>query len=179
MTQRSAFSRQQDGKPSGGEEIDDALFIMCTSGTTGRPKGAGLTHGNTLWNGINGQLADKLSRKETIPVASPLYHIAGSPSEPLPASSAGKDNSEPVLRPREGPRTDREHRVNIMFGIPTMFEMMADSERFDRTDFSSVWCHTGDVGYFGPEGCLYITDRVNDMLISGGENRSSRRGPAA
>ena len=56
---------------------------------------------------------------------------------------------------------------NVMKGYWNLPE--ATAEAID----AEGWFHTGDVGYFDPDGFLYIVDRVKDMVVSGGENVSS------
>lgn len=124
-----------DPKPT----LDDPHFIMYTSGTTGHPKGAILTHGNTHWNAINGVLAYQLSQNETNLVATPLYHIAGLSAGATPTIfSGGRVILMKYFNPDEALRMIESHKVTSMFGIPSMFQMMADCEHFDTTDFTSV-----------------------------------------
>ena len=56
---------------------DDTCIIMYTSGTTGRPKGAMLTHGNLTWNAINVLVDTDLIADERALVSAPLFHTAG------------------------------------------------------------------------------------------------------
>ena len=63
--------------------MSDVALIMYTSGTTGRPKGAMLTHGNIIWNNINALLADRSTSQEISLVVAPLFHIGGLNVTPL------------------------------------------------------------------------------------------------
>ena len=56
---------------------DEVAVIMYTSGTTGRPKGAMLTHGNLFWNNVNALLSFDVSQDDVSLVAAPLFHIGG------------------------------------------------------------------------------------------------------
>src|SRR5258708_5369374 len=68
---------------------DEVAVIMYTSGTTGRPKGAMLTHGNFLWNNFNALLGyDTIMDDRTLVVA-PLFHIGGLNVTPLGAFLKG------------------------------------------------------------------------------------------
>lgn len=135
------ISTSRDGEPfvDGEVMLDDTHFIMYTSGTTGHPKGAILTHGNTHWNAINAMLAYQLSRSETNLVATPMYHIAGLSAGATPILySGGRVILMRFFDPEEALRMIESHHVTTMFGIPSMFKMMSECERFDQTDFSSL-----------------------------------------
>ena len=71
-----AAGDRASGSPVAARE-DDVAMIMYTSGTTGRPKGAMLTHGNFWWNNANGMHAlDRLQDDVTL-TAAPIFHIGG------------------------------------------------------------------------------------------------------
>ena len=252
---------------------------MYTSGTTGRPKGAMLTHGNIWWNNTSSMLTlDTLADDVTL-VPAPLFHIGGLNVTTLSAFQKG---ALVVLHrgfdPGRALADIAAHRVTIMFGVPAMFLFMAQHPSFAETDLSSIrllivggapcplpvlktyiargvvmqqgygltetspmvsflapeyaltkvgssgrhadvrrretrrfrrprrrdaacaqgeilvrgpnvtkgywglpdatakaidpdgWFHTGDAGFFDEEGFLTISDRIKDMIITGGEN---------
>ena len=118
-------------------EADDVALIMYTSGTTGRPKGAMLTHGNIAWNNVN-SLHSFATGDRTLVVA-PLFHIGGLNVTTLVTLQKG---GEVVLHRNFDPGAALEaierHGVSTMFGVPAMYLFMNQHPNFDATDFSSV-----------------------------------------
>ena len=257
---------------------EDTALIMYTSGTTGRPKGAMLTHGNIWWNNANAMHELDVMQADVTLTAAPLFHIGGLNVTTLVTLQKG---GEVVLmrtfEPGAALAAIAAHRVTTMFGVPAMFQFMAQHADFATTDTSSVrmlvcggapcpkplleiyearglpiqqgygltetapmvsflapeyalskigssgrpplfteiklvgmdgkvttepgvkgevytrgpnimngywgrpeataeaidaegWFRTGDIAYWDADGCIYICDRVKDMIISGGEN---------
>ncbi|MDN5939518.1 MAG: AMP-binding protein, partial [Salinisphaera sp.] len=118
---------------------DDVAIIMYTSGTTGRPKGAMLTHGNLFWNNINCLLALDTHQDDVSLVCAPMFHIGGLNVTTLVTLQKG---GHVVLMPAFDPVRTLElivqYRVTSMFGVPAMFLFMSQAEQFASTDFSSV-----------------------------------------
>ncbi|MFE9448417.1 o-succinylbenzoate--CoA ligase [Streptomyces sp. NPDC006739] len=118
---------------------DDTCIIMYTSGTTGRPKGAMLTHGNLTWNAVNVLVDHDLIADERALVSAPLFHTAGLNMLTLPVLLKG---GTCVLVEAFDPDATfdliKQHRITFMFGVPTMFEQMARHPRWPDADLSSL-----------------------------------------
>ncbi|MFT6407878.1 MAG: fatty-acyl-CoA synthase [Arenicella sp.] len=118
---------------------DDVAIIMYTSGTTGLPKGAMLTHGNIIWNNINAQYTFAASRDNVNLVVAPLFHIGGLNILTLQSFALG---SKLVLMRAFDPKAVlaafTEYKITHMFGAPAMFLFMSQHEDFETTDLSHV-----------------------------------------
>jgi fatty-acyl-CoA synthase len=130
-----------DEEPAPSEEvtINDPLFIMYTSGTTGDPKGAMLSHGNILFGAIHSLVGYGMDRSFKSLVVAPLFHIGALAASATPVIYAGGSlvlksfyNASEVIK------LIQKERINYMFAVPVMFQMMARSDEWDAADFSHV-----------------------------------------
>ncbi|MER6005362.1 long-chain fatty acid--CoA ligase [Nonomuraea angiospora] len=121
--------------------LDDAACVLYTSGTTGRPKGATLTHGNLIWNCYNLLVGVDVAADEMTLVSAPLFHVAALNQCLLPTFLKGGCS---VIMPSWSVDACFDliagHRVTWMFGVTTMFAALARSPRWADADLSSVRC---------------------------------------
>ncbi|MGW5563118.1 acyl-CoA synthetase [Streptomyces tendae] len=118
---------------------DDPCIIMYTSGTTGRPKGAVLTHANITWNSVNVLVDTELGGDEVTLVVAPLFHTAGLGMTCLPTLLKG--GRVVLLESFEAAQVldvIEHRRVTYMFGVPTMYDAMAAQPRWAEADLSSL-----------------------------------------
>ena len=119
--------------------MEDVAWIMYTSGTTGRPKGAMLTHGNVLWNNINSSLAFDVASDDNTLVVAPLFHVGGLNVTPMGMfMKGGTVVLEQIFEPGLVLELIEKHHVRTMFGVPAMFLFMAQHPDFATRDLSSV-----------------------------------------
>lgn len=132
ITAPADVSRTQPG-------AEDVAVIMYTSGTTGRPKGAMLTHGNLFWHHVNAMHSFDVSIDDTTLVVAPLFHIGGLNITTLSTLiKGGHAVITPAFDPGLSLELIQQYRVSTMFGVPAMFNFMAQHETFEGTDLSSV-----------------------------------------
>lgn len=119
--------------------LDEVCMILYTSGTTGRPKGAMLTHANIAWNSFNLLLDVDLSADEVTLVVAPLFHVAALNQTALPTLlKGGRLILVSAFHPAEALGLIARHRVTFLFGVPTMFLAMARTAEWHTADLSSV-----------------------------------------
>lgn len=118
---------------------DDPVLMVYTSGTTGRPKGAVLTHRNLFWNAINDILALGITWQDTSLTVLPLMHAGGLGLFTLPTLLAGGTVVLPRrFDPEETLRLIEEERVTVMLGVPAVHTLLVDSPGWEGADLSSL-----------------------------------------
>lgn len=256
--------------------LDDSAIILYTSGTTGHPKGAVITHGNIHWNTFNVVVDYGVTQGERVLLISPMFHVAALTNGAVAVLLQGgtvvlheKFDAGEVLAviEREG--------ITMLSGVPTTYQMLQEHPAWASADISSLkrltcggsavperlmeafgerglgfsvgygmtetspgatalpaerarekigssgirhfftdvkivddrgcdvpvgtpgeiwvkgpnvireywrrpeataaafsdgWFKSGDVGYFDDDGFIFISDRLKDMIVSGGEN---------
>ncbi len=119
-------------------QFDDPINIQFTSGTTGSPKGATLTHHNILNNGFFLGQAMRYSERDKVCIPVPLYHCFGM----VIGSLACMTHGAAMVYPGEGfeplttLQTIAEERCTSLYGVPTMFIAELQHPDFDEFDLT-------------------------------------------
>lgn len=118
---------------------DDPVMILYTAGTTGLSKGVIITHKMLFWNSINTGLRLDLNSNDHTQSFAPFFHTGGWNVLFTPFLHHGASHTlltqfdaDLILQLME------KEKATILFGVPTMLQMMADSPYFSKVDLSSV-----------------------------------------
>ena len=121
-------------------QFDDAVNIQFTSGTTGHPKGATLSHHNILNNGYFVGEGLKLTPADRLCIPVPLYHCFGMVMGNLGCLTHGSTMVYPAeaFDPLATLQAVAEERCTALYGVPTMFIAQLDHPEFARFDLESL-----------------------------------------
>lgn len=119
--------------------FDDPVMILYTSGTTGFPKGALLSHGNLFWNSISTSMSLSIQQNDSAVIFLPLFHTGGWNVLTTPFIHRGaqiillkKFEADLVLQ------ITSQKKCTLLFGVPTTMDMMTQSEHFKKVDLSHL-----------------------------------------
>jgi fatty-acyl-CoA synthase len=121
-------------------QCDDPINIQYTSGTTGFPKGATLSHHNILNNGFFIGEAVKYTPADRVCIPVPFYHCFGMVLGNLACTTHGACIVVPAEAFEAGTvlRVTQEERCTSLYGVPTMFIAELDHPDFEKTDLSRL-----------------------------------------
>ena len=141
---------------------DDPINIQYTSGTTGFPKGATLTHRNILNNGYFVGQGCRYTEEDRICIPVPFYHCFGMVMGNLGATTHGAAMviPAPAFEPEATLKACAEERCTSLYGVPTMFIAQLDHPSFADYDLSSL--RTGIMA--GSPCPVEVMKRVMDVM---------------
>jgi long-chain acyl-CoA synthetase len=138
-----------DGEPfvADGAQPDDVAAIFYTSGTTGFPKGAMLTHANFMSNNETARRVVDLPREVALRtlVSVPLFHVTGCNSQLLVALELGGTTViMPTFEVGAFLRAIADERIDMLTTVPAIYWLAISRPEFAQTDVSSVrWASYG------------------------------------
>jgi fatty-acyl-CoA synthase len=118
----------------------DAINIQYTSGTTGFPKGATLSHYNVVNNGLLISSTMKLTERDSVCIPVPFYHCFGMVLANMSCLASGAAMVLPseAFDALEALRTVQEERCTAIYGVPTMFIAEFHHSQFQEFDLTSL-----------------------------------------
>ena len=121
-------------------QFDDAINIQYTSGTTGFPKGATLTHHNIVNNGFFIGETLRYTERDRVCIPVPFYHCFGMVLGNLASTTHGATMVIPAeaYEPQSVMETVQKEKCTSLYGVPTMFIGELEHPRFGEFDFSSL-----------------------------------------
>ena len=140
VAKHSEVSREQLAARQSECLPDDPINIQYTSGTTGNPKGAMLTHHNLVSNGLYVGDAIELTENDRLCVPVPFYHCFGCVMGNLGCITHGSAIiiASEHFDPLKTLQALERERCTALYGVPTMFIAQLDHPEFDNFDVSSL-----------------------------------------
>ncbi len=126
-------------EPFVGTGYDEPALLLCTSGTTGRPKAAVLPARQLFWNAVNSGLAWALTRYDATLLYTPLFHTGAINVLAFPLLHAG---GRVVLhRAFDAQRILSDlaaERISVVFGVPTTLQLLSAEPAFPTADLAGL-----------------------------------------
>jgi malonyl-CoA/methylmalonyl-CoA synthetase len=143
---------------------DDLAVILYTSGTTGRPKGAMITHGNLTSNAIALRSIWGFQRGDVLLHALPIFHIHGLF---VALNTAMLNASEVLFLPKFDADDVRRllPRASVMMGVPTFYTRLLADPRFGAADCSAVRLFISGSAPLTPETFRAFEERTGHKIL--------------
>jgi fatty-acyl-CoA synthase len=140
MSESAPLFYENNGKETSFQASEtDTAMILYTSGTTGAPKGACLTHRMLFWNSINTTLRLNITEEDSAVIFLPLFHTGG--WNVLLSPFLHRGASAILIKKFEADRVldlSSSEKCTLLFGVPTTMSMMAHHPSFTHMDLKKI-----------------------------------------
>lgn len=138
-TRRRDLAAPVSGSDSSRAAFGDPHLILYTSGTTGHPKGAVLTHANVFWNAVNVTIGFGLSERDTTVTVLPMFHSGGVGLFTVPTLTIG---GRVIVLPKFDAAallaTVERERADLVFGVPAIWLELARDPAFTAARYPTL-----------------------------------------
>ncbi|TLS38094.1 fatty acid--CoA ligase family protein [Pseudalkalibacillus caeni] len=147
---------------------DDLAVILYTSGTTGKPKGAMLTHKNLYSNASDTADYLKIDSNDRVITVLPMFHVfCMTVAMNAPLMAGGTLLIMPKFSPAEVFKVASEQKATIFAGVPTMYNFLYQFPEGNKEDFSDIrLCISGGASL--PVSLLHRFEEKFDVRVSEG-----------
>lgn len=150
-------------------DSNDLAAIMYTSGTTGKPKGAMLSHGNLIANVSATQESMKVTSDDIFLVVLPMFHsFAATVGMHLPIMAGATISAMLRFSPEDVSNTIDETQATVFLGVPSMYTILANLPEGRRADLSSLRIAVSG-GSALPVEILHRFERVYGLPVHEGD----------
>ncbi|MBM7587575.1 long-chain acyl-CoA synthetase [Bacillus pakistanensis] len=133
------IQKTEDNFESAFVDEDELAVILYTSGTTGKPKGAMLSHRNMASNAAAISLLGEVTEEDRMIAVLPVFHVfCISVCINVPITCGATIVMVPKFSPAEVFNTIRREKATLLAGVPTMFSYMLQVPEAEAEDFSSI-----------------------------------------
>lgn len=139
LTYEKLLDEAEDNEPVHDILLEDIHMMMYTSGTTGNPKGALLSHGNTIWNAVNALNNIEIMSDDITLTVAPLFHIGGmNIFTTTTLYKGGTVILDDVFDPVSVLKKVEQEKVTTLFLVPAMWLAVTQVPNFESYDLSSL-----------------------------------------
>lgn len=147
---------------------NDVAALLCSSGTTGLPKGVMLTHSSLVAMALIPPAAGKMSESDVVPAQLPLFHAFGVLSTMTACLATGVTN---VILPRfdfaQFLQLIQDYRATRAFAVPPILVQLAKNPIVDNYDLSSLQFITSGAAPLGADVERQVRDRIGCQICQG------------